>query len=147
MNPTDQLIQESEERIEKIGKFKSPSEFPYKRDVHGNPIERKSKAKCTFNGFLKTCPGDIYGNVDPTKIITCGNCVQLLLSISREEKIKLKNLFILRDLTEQARSVEAFIIPEDRVIDATFERTIVLRRSKHTLRGGKCLPRMSNRRI
>ncbi len=138
MNLTDQLIQESEERIEKVGRFKSPSEFPYKRDVHGNPIERKSKAKCTFNGFLNPCPGDVYGNVDPTKIITCGNCVQLLLSIPKEEKMKLRDVFILRDLTEQARSIESFIIPEEEIVDEptrkfrpTLERKRPLRKIWH----------------
>lgn len=138
MNLTDQFIQESEERIEKIGRFKNPSEFPYQRDRHGNPIERKVKAKCTFDGFIKTCLGDIYGNVDPTKIITCGNCVQFLLSIPKEEKIKLRDLFISRDLTEQARSIESFITPEEEIVDEptrkfrpTLERKRPLRKIRH----------------
>ena len=98
--------------------------FPYKRDAHARPIERKVKAKCTFDGFLKTCLGDIYGNADPTKIITCGNCVQFLLSIPREEKIKIRDLFISRDLTEQARSIQSFIVEEetDGELRATFKR-------------------------
>ncbi len=93
------------------------------------------------------CHQEILDSVDPEKIITCARCVQILLMASPQNKIEYRNFLLSKGLEEQARSVESFIIPEDRAIDATFERTLVLRRSKHTLRGSKHLPRMSNRRI
>ncbi len=103
--------------------------------------QNQPKARCNL------CSREVFDSVNPEKIITCARCVQILLMASQQNKIEYRNALLSRGLIEQARSVEAFIIPEDRANDATFERTLVLRRSKHTLRGGKHLPRMSNRRI
>ncbi len=65
---------------------------------------------------------------NPEKIVTCGDCVQYLLSIPVEERIKYKNALLSKGLDEAARSVEFFIPEEGNGEIATFNRTLVLRR-------------------
>ncbi len=101
----------------------------------------RPKARCSL------CSREIFDSINPEKIITCARCVQILLMASQQNKIEFRNSLLSKGLLEAARSIESFIIPEDKANDATFERTLVLRRSKYTLRGSKRLPHMSNRRI
>ena len=81
--------------------------YPWKRDKRGNPVERVSKARCSI------CKSPVYDNVDPEKVITCGSCVQRLLTASGESKIGLRNSFLERGDKEGARSVESFIREKD----------------------------------
>jgi hypothetical protein len=67
----------------------------------------KPKAICSV------CKDSVYDNVDPKKIITCGRCVQKLLSLSRESKIALRERSLAEGDREAARSIESFIIPEE----------------------------------
>jgi hypothetical protein len=129
----EKMFLESEARLDAIGRFKDPSEFPWRRDRNGNPIGRKPKASCNL------CERPVYDNVNPEKIITCGLCVQILLMASRESKIEYRNTLISEGLTEQARSVESFIIPEDKAVDATFKTSRLQRHSKGYVRGFKRL--------
>lgn len=118
--------------------------MPWKRDRYGNPIERKAKARCNL------CGREIFDNVNPDRIITCGRCVILFhekAKFNPQELIEYRNLLKEKGLLEQARSVEAFIILEDSADIATFKRTLVLRGSRHTLRGTKPIPRMFSGRI
>jgi hypothetical protein len=119
--------------------------IPWKRDRHGNPIERKpGKARCNL------CGREIFDNVNPEKIITCARCVIVLHEKAQsnpQELIEYRNSLEQKGLLEQARSVEAFIIPGDRDDIATFKRTLVLRQPSHGLGAGKPLPRMISGRI
>ncbi len=92
-----QLISESEARIEKVGRFKDPSEF-------AKP--RKSKANCSI------CREPVYGNIDPTKIITCGYCVICLMAMDRDLKIWYRDKLLEAGHLEAARSIESFITEE-----------------------------------
>jgi len=117
--------------------------IPWKRDRHANPIERKSMAHCNL------CGCQIFGNVNPEKIITCGRCVIVLhekAQTKQQELTEYRKSLEEKGLLEQARSVEAFIVPEDSADMATFKRTLVLRRSKHGFRGSKPLPRVLSER-
>ena len=59
------------------------------------------------------CRRPVNGNLNGEKIIICGRCVQLLLTVSRKNKIQYRDkLKEVGDL-EGARSIESFIIEED----------------------------------
>jgi len=55
--------------------------------------------------------------VDPSRIITCGRCVQILLSATKENKIAFRDSLLEKGDTEGARSIESFITPEEEIID------------------------------
>ena len=59
------------------------------------------------------CHRPVKGNLNGEKIITCGRCVQLLLTASPEDKVRYRDK--LKDLgdLEGAMSIESFIIEED----------------------------------
>ena len=100
--------------------------IPWKRDRYGNPIEHKVKARCNL------CSQEIFDSVNPDRIITCGKYVIILhekAQTNPQELIEYRNSLKEKGLLEQARSVEASIVPEDRVDIATFKRTLVLKRS------------------
>ena len=59
------------------------------------------------------CHEEVKGNVNSSKILTCGLCVQKLLLSSREVKIATKNKLLERNDFEGARSIETFIVDEE----------------------------------
>jgi len=103
---------------------------PWKRDRHANPIERKITAHCNL------CGCEIFGNVNPEKIITCGRCVIVLhekAQTKQQELTEYRKSLEEKGLAEQARSVEAFIVPEDDADIAIFKQTVNLRHSNYRL--------------
>ena len=70
------------------------------------------------------CHREVKDNVNPEKIITCGRCVQILLAATRESKIAFRDKLLAQGKKEEARSVEAFIVPEANGKIATFKRTL-----------------------
>lgn len=82
------------------------------------------------------CHREVKGNVDSTRIITCGRCVQILLMKDsripkyREEKIAFLDGLIEKGDLEAARSVESFISPEEVGYEPTkkFRRVVARKR-------------------
>ena len=70
------------------------------------------------------CHKEVRDNIDPQKIITCGLCVQILLTATKESKIAFRDKLLAQGKKEEARSVEAFIVPEANGKIATFKRTL-----------------------
>lgn len=117
----ERLFLESEERIEKVGKFKSPNDFPYKRDGSGNPIKMAKRVipKCSI------CGQPVKGNLNPEKILTCGYCVLALLGMENDLKIWYRDKLLEAGHPESARSFESFIVEEE---DGSEDRGIDLRK-------------------
>ena len=63
------------------------------------------------------CHKEVKDNIDPQKAITCAQCVQSLLTASRENKITYRERLISEGKMEEARAVESFITPEEDVTD------------------------------
>lgn len=59
------------------------------------------------------CHRPVEGNLDEEKIITCGRCVQVLLTASEKNKIQYRDKLKERGDLEGAKSIESFIIEED----------------------------------
>ena len=85
------------------------------------------------------CHKEVTDNVNPEKVITCARCVQSLLMATQENKIAFRNSLLAKEDTEGARSVEAFIVPEEDTDIATFKKSINLRQSKGAFRSSKML--------
>jgi len=77
-----------------------------------------TKAICSI------CNQEIFDNINTEKILTCGRCVITLMSVSKEKKIERRKHLLSKGLTEQARSVESFIVLEDDTDIATFETSL-----------------------
>jgi len=87
--------------------------------------ERGCMASCIL------CHTEVKGNANPEKIITCGRCVQVLLTATRENKIAYREKLISEGKMEEARAIESFITPEEEVSDEPtkkFRRTLVRKR-------------------
>jgi hypothetical protein len=66
-----------------------------------------------FEVSCSVCHRPVKGNVNGEKVVTCGRCVQLLLTASHENKIRYRDkLKELGDL-EGARSIESFIVEQE----------------------------------
>lgn len=76
------------------------------------------------------CHRVIKGNIHPGKIVTCGRCVQIFLTASRERKNEFIKKLKAEGRHEEAKAVQDFISPEGDSVIATFEKTVNLRRSK-----------------
>ena len=59
------------------------------------------------------CHRPVKGNVNGEKIVTCGRCVQVLLTASQKDKIQYRDKLKEFGDLEGARSIESFIIDED----------------------------------
>jgi len=59
------------------------------------------------------CHRPVRGNLNGEKIVTCGRCVQLLLTASQKNKIQYRDKLKEFGDLEGARSIESFIIEED----------------------------------
>jgi len=55
------------------------------------------------------CFREIKGNVNVEKVKTCGNCVQVLLTATQENKIAFRDKLLAADRLEEARCVQSFI--------------------------------------
>jgi hypothetical protein len=83
------------------------------------------------------CRREIEGNVNTQKIITCGWCIQILLTASKENKAVYRDKLILEGNIEKARAIESFIPPEGEVIheaSRTFRRVVVRKRPMRAIR-------------
>jgi len=100
---------------------------PRGEDLPDTRSLKKVKAVCSI------CKQPIRDNVDPEKVITCGRCVQRLLTASRENKIALRNSLLEKGDSEGARSVESFIVPDEDDTIATFKTSCSKRGSKGVL--------------
>ena len=77
------------------------------------------------------CHREVNGNVDPTRIITCGRCVQILLTATKENKIAYREKLISEGKLEEARAIESFIPPDKEAINEPtkkFRRALVRKR-------------------
>jgi hypothetical protein len=82
------------------------------------------------------CKREVKGNLHAEKIITCGRCVQILLTATQEAKIAFRDRLLEKGLEDEARCVESFIIPGNGKI-ATPKKMRHLTPSKCILRGVK----------
>ena len=69
----------------------------------------RSKKGMGNHSICSICQEAVLGNVNPERVLTCGKCVQTLLTTSREDKIALIDKLLQCGNTEGARSVESFI--------------------------------------
>ena len=77
------------------------------------------------------CHREVNGNIDPTRIITCGRCVQILLTATKENKIAYREKLISEGKLEEARASESFIPPDKEAINEPskkFRRALVRKR-------------------
>ena len=77
------------------------------------------------------CHREVNGNVDPVRIITCGRCVQILLTATKENKIAYREKLISEGKLEEARAIESFIPPDKEAINEPtkkFRRALVRKR-------------------
>lgn len=86
------------------------------------------------------CHREVRDSVDPQKIITCAQCVQILLAATREDKIAFRDKLLAQGKKEEARSVEAFIVPDVNGEVATFKRTLRHGRLKGVHARSKTVP-------
>ena len=83
------------------------------------------------------CHREVNGNVDPTRIITCGRCVQILLTATKENKIAYREKLIAEGKLEEARGIESFIPPDKEAINEPtkkFRRALVRKRPMREIR-------------
>lgn len=59
--------------------------------------------------YCSVCKEPIFDNVDPKKIITCGTCVQRLLTLPEQDKMVLRNELQAMGDKEAVRSIESFL--------------------------------------
>lgn len=113
--------------------------------LHGMGIPSVSKRNFwkIFSGRANSmtdcvlCHREIKGNVNPQKIITCGRCVQILLTTTRENKITYREKLASEGKMEEAMAVQSFIIPEVNGHIATPKMIAHFRHSKGVQRGVK----------
>jgi hypothetical protein len=63
------------------------------------------------------CKNPVYDNINSQKLITCARCVQGLLRMSIEEKLKGQDALLEKGDSEGTRSIESFISPEKEVTE------------------------------
>ena len=83
------------------------------------------------------CHREVEENVDSQKAITCGRCVQILLTVSRDNKIAYREKLISEGKLEEARAVESFTAPEEKTDEEPtkkFRRTVVRKRPLRKVR-------------
>ena len=80
------------------------------------------------------CLQEVKENVNSDKVITCGRCVQVLLTAGQENKKAFRGTLSPQGRAEAARSVESFILPEANGEIATFENKVRLRGFKHGIK-------------
>ena len=82
------------------------------------------------DGRCSLCHREIKGNVNVQKLNTCGHCVQILLTASREDKIAFREKLLAAGRLEEARAIQSFIEPKDEEEeDGGEDREIESRRS------------------
>jgi hypothetical protein len=85
--------------------------------------------------ICSVCHQPVTGNVNPSKILTCGRCVIALVDMEPELKVYYRDKLNETGHVEAARSIESFIIPEETHIEVrTLGNKARFRHSKHAVR-------------
>lgn len=65
------------------------------------------------DGRCSLCHREIKGNVNVQKLNTCGHCVQILLTASREDKIGFREKLLAAGRLQESKCVKCFILPKE----------------------------------
>lgn len=95
-------IEREKREIRKRYHSQKRSSDPPKFQIISRGESRESKVQCSI------CKKPIPDNADSEKVVTCSLCVQVLLAMSKKEKVDVRDRLIEKGDSEGARSVQAF---------------------------------------
>ncbi len=83
------------------------------------------------------CHRGVKGNVNHQRAVTCGRCVLILVTVTKDKKIAFLETLTAAGKVEEARAVESFSSPEEDAINEPtkkFRRVVVRKRPLRKVR-------------